>query len=72
MSPRRAAACRIHLPLAIALGREVHHVDDAGKIRVLFDDGAYRLGQMLANILWGLALRPLDGAISGKVQRRFR
>ena len=49
----------VHLPLAIALGGEVHHVDDAGEIRVLLDDGAHRLGQMLADIFW----RPRPSAI---------
>ena len=50
---------RVDVALAVALGGEVHHVDDAGERRVLLDDGANRLGQVLADVLW--AVSPSSG-----------
>ena len=42
---------RVDVALAVALGGEVHHVDDAGQRRVVLDDRAHGFGQMVADIL---------------------
>ena len=52
---------RVDVALAVPLGGEVDDVDDAGKRRVVLDDGAHRLGQVLADIL-GRVLWPLSSS----------
>src|SRR5437879_5811297 len=47
----KAQLRRVDIALAVALGGEVDDVDHAGKLRVLFNDGANCLGQMLADVL---------------------
>ena len=41
---------RVDVALAVALGREVDEVDDTGERRVVADDRAHGLGQMLADV----------------------
>ncbi len=57
---------RVDVALAVSLGGEIDDIDHAGERGVLLDDGAHRLGQVLADVLGlgALALvvqRPLDG-----------
>ena len=57
---------RVDVALAIALGREVHQVDDAGERRVPPDDRTHRSRQVLANVAGSGAPPPV---VEGPVVR---
>ena len=50
---------RVDVALAVALGGEIHHVDDARERRVLAHDRAHGFGQVLADVIGPRASSPI-------------